>query len=507
MRRSSISCRHHAVLYPAMMLMALFHGWCVLFVITQYNLVVAISLLFAPVLLVTVVVVAMQAIRQCSELTRNFSWWHAAWGLITLSSVVFRTRSAESIRETPVDTSAAYRIILVGIVAAVLAARLVLGKTPWLPSLFRGVMAGLGVYVSVAIASSVWSVFPLWSLYRSFEYFVDLSLVAAILVAARSTKTLRSLFDWTWILTIVFMGTVWFGVLAWPSEALIRDVGKIGIQIQGVFPVISSNSVGDLGAVLGVVALARLLCDMSRTRRVTYWLLLSSSLITLVLAQTRSALTAFLLGASAVLLCSRRIGTAVFVGWLLTVVLTLTNIDQVFWEYFRRGQTDQTFENLTGRLDWWAFGWQKFLESPLVGHGAYAGGRFVTLEAFGADMTASVHNTYLEVLLGTGMLGLVPLVLALSGIWIVLLRALRSNPQTSLEWQLALETLGVLSITTFRSFFASTFIWHPDLYFMLILTYTEFLNRGQRAKACRNSQHARPRLNCREVLLPAARSQ
>src|SRR5207245_1826944 len=85
--------------------------------------------------------------------------------------------------------------------------------------------------------------------------------------------------------------------------------------------------------------------------------------------------------------------------------------------YMLRGQSTELVHSLSGRLDWWESAWSKILERPWLGYGAYAGGRFVVLAQFGDMETSSIHNSYVEAVLGSGILGVLPLLAALAGAW------------------------------------------------------------------------------------------
>jgi O-antigen ligase len=131
-------------------------------------------------------------------------------------------------------------------------------------------------------------------------------------------------------------------------------------------------------------------------------------------------------------------------------------------------------ESLSGRTNWWSFAWQRFLERPFMGYGAFAGGRFAALAEMGDQSTSSVHNTYLEAILGIGILGPVPLLICLTAAWRRLLTFLFSMAN-DVRRSLALEAAGVLTVITVRSVFTTELIWHPALPWLLIIGYSQLL--------------------------------
>jgi hypothetical protein len=445
---------------------------------------------FLSLLLIPLAVFAVPAaIRQAMGLSRalrvRLAWWHGLWLLLLLSGLIFRVRTSEAIEDAPVDTWAAYRITLVGIVALCLGVRLALRRTAWVGSLFRGLPGVLAAYVLVSVASTTWSAYPAWTLYRSLEYGVDVALLAAILATVESAKAYRTLFDWTWALYLLLVSSIWVGVLVWPGEALQPIRGLIGIDLTGVLPAIHENTVGELGAVVAVVALARLLLTSGDPpNRTFYSLLLPAGLVTLVLSQTRSALAGFLLGAGLLLFLAKKI-TLWVSAIIASLVILASRAGDLLGAYFLRGQTPELFASLSGRVGYWEAGWQAFLKSPLTGLGAYTA-RFEVLARIGESERSHIHNTYLEVLVGTSFWGLAPVVVALIATWWILIGCVRNYPPDSCERRMALEAVAVLAVVSVRSLFTSHLIAHPSLSFLLVVGYAEFLRRhkSQRRPNC-----------------------
>lgn len=410
-------------------------------------------------------------------LAGRLRWWHLAWSLVFLSGLVFRVRDIDSIYANPWDLWAVFRGGLMAAVLLLLLGQLLVRNYNWLPSLFRGTTGLLAAYSLISILSAAWSAYPTWTLYRSFEYFVDIWLAAATIASVRRREDLKAIFDWAWILLLLLVGSVWAGLAIAPAQAIMPGVGVLGPQIRGVLPVVASNGVGELGALLAVMALTRLLFPSPFKR--TYLCLLVAGAGTLLLSQSRSPLMGFLLALPLVLFSARRIGTGLLLVLLLPAVLSVTSIGDILWRLFVRGQSPELFSSLSGRLDWWRYSLPFFLQRPLWGYGAYAGGRFIVLAALDVTLSSSIHNTWLEVLLGTGLLGLLPLLAAFCWAWLLL-----AVPRPAPAWshstrRLHTEAIGILTVLSVRSMFTATLIWHPPLMFLLVLVYIEHL-RAQR---------------------------
>ena len=426
-------------------------------------------------------VAMVQASQSFRELTKQLRWWHGLWLLLFVSALVFRIRTLQDIKETPVDDWAAFRITLVSITALVLFVRLVLRKTDWIPSLFQGLVGALAIYALVCGISTAWSVYPAWTLYKSLEYLTDVSLMAAILISARSLSAWKSLFDWTWLMLGGLLLTVWVGAILWPTQAFTTGSDLIPLRLLGVMPAIDQNSVGEYAADLAIVAIARLLF-LSRERRwrAFYGVLLTFGLVTLVMSQTRAAIIGFLAGAVLVLFFAKRRGMLTTLIVSVALLLSLTAAGNLVGTYWQRNERPEDMETVSGRLPRWEAAWEMAEKRPLIGYGAYAAARFAVLTSNDDAAWSSVLNAYVEVLVGTGIMGLIPLLAALIGTWWVLIRALGRAIARSLGQRLALEVLGVLAVITVRSFSTTHLVWHPALEFLAVLGFAEFLRRAGR---------------------------
>jgi O-antigen ligase len=435
------------------------------------------------ILVPSVVVTGLFALRalpfaasRVGGLVRRLRWWHVLWFMFFVSGLTFRVRGAEDIQENPLDPAAFFRILLVGGVGGVLIGAFSQRQGARIHNLFRGPVGWLAAYAVFSVLSTLWSVYPAWTLYRSMEYLTGVALIAAVVGSFRATVEFKALFDWTWLLTGLLLVSVWIGVVYAPEEAM-REVGLLGMQLEGVLPRVAANSVGDLGAVIGTVSFVRFLYGKGSSRRF-YLLALFLATVTLVLSASRSPLTGFLLAVLMVLFLDRRISLLVFVIVTIPLAASLTPLGDIFWDFFLRGQSEEMFLSLSGRVYWWEAALPMIKEKPLLGHGAYAAGRFLVAQYF-APTLSSLHGTWPEVLIGTGLVGLLLLLGAVLGTWIVMLRR-PSRQATSdgvRQQQLRLEAVGVLVLLTVRSVFSVPFIWHPALDWLLIVGYAEFLRR------------------------------
>lgn len=399
----------------------------------------------------------------------SFRWLYVAWAcLLAASSVWTLTRDVRfSAEEAGADNFMRLAFLALGLLVI-----LFVGATYRFVLLSELTSGALGVFCVFALwglASTLWSVSFAGTLYKSLEYGAMLLLFALAASLIRTSfedprkrlLALKSVFDWQWLLVFLLLVSVYVGVLVWPEYAILEDYraqsGVLGFSINGVLPGISGNGVGQLGAILATVAFVRMV--VKPRSAIVFAPVLVFSLVTAVLTQSRSPLLAFLVAAVVVLIANRRFGFMAFLAALSGVVL-LSPIGDTAYEFLKRGQNEGELASLTGRVDYWGSSIQAVSESWLSGYGAYAGGRYVLSSSLGVGDVSTVHSAYVEVLLDTGVVGLALLVAGLVGTWFLLVR-LRSqvvgDPVGRLLW---LESVGILTLLTVRSFFSvSTFVW------------------------------------------------
>ncbi len=440
------------------------------------------AILIAPIILVLLGVGFVGGVRRVRRLVARLTWWHVLWAVLFASALVFRERSVNQIDSNPLDAWAIYRISLDMIVGITLLTRLVLRRPSFGGSIFRGLLGAMTVFALICMVSTLWSVYPAWTLFKAGEYLLGLALLGAILETVKSVKDFKSLFNWTWLLYGLLLVSVWVGAILWPEPAL-HPIGLpkdalLGVRLSGVLPLQSAEGVGIYAAMLGLICVCRLM-PMKEIKRGSTWYfpILAACIITMVLSQTRMAVGGFLLGVFLILLLSKRLRLGAVMTFMVGPLLLLTGVGSIIWAFLKRGENLQALDSLSSRIVWWKFAWQKFLERPLLGFGAYAGGRFEVMAKLGMGETSSLHSDYMGVIVGTSIWGLIPLLVAIVGTWWFFTRYLRGSSGTPAERQLAYEAIAVFALLSINSLLVPMFTWQAPLYFLVILGYAEFLRR------------------------------
>src|SRR5439155_25947884 len=91
---------------------------------------------------------------------------------------------------------------------------------------------------------------------------------------------------------------------------------------------------------------------------------------------------------------------------------------------------------------------------------------------------STIHNTYLETLLGVGIVGVIPVLAVFLWTWRLLIRELRKKSGNAARRQLAIEATAVLAILTCISFVSVALIVHPDLASLAVVGYADLLRRS-----------------------------
>ena len=162
-----------------------------------------------------------------------------------------------------------------------------------------------------------------------------------------------------------------------------------------------------------------------------------ASIITLVITQTRGVYASFLIGFALLLFFARRHRLLALGGIVAatagSLILAFTHVGEKMQEFLLRGETTQSANGLSGRLELWEISIKKILEQLWTGYGGFAGSRFVVMPLAENKIASSVLNVYLDAMLNIGIWGLL-LLLPLLGLiaWQFLRLIYRSSaPQST----------------------------------------------------------------------------
>jgi hypothetical protein len=308
------------------------------------------------------------------------------------STLVFRQRSATELADDPLDLAGQFRVIcLTGAFAlacvSMLSRRFNLRGVPLAGWLVLGYLAiiplGTIEAVSVSLVMFKWvelmTFFIVWfALTRAFP--------------GDSTVPLRHF----GIGIGVQVAAVLAGLVLFPSKTVVGADAFIPLQIRSEFPEMASNDVGSIGLVVAAFGLG--------AKRVNAGLVALGAALVLA-AQYRTGYIAFLAMIVTVLVLRRaRAARALLLGLAVTLPVIVQN--RTFETFFLRDQgSAASLTTLTGRTVWWGDAIDAAERSRLVGIGLSSGVRFEVLQARFNGFTSSIHSTWVEAYVGTGLLG------------------------------------------------------------------------------------------------------
>jgi O-antigen ligase len=318
-----------------------------------------------------------------------------------------RRRSSEQLAANPLDLAAQAKVVLIGLA-------LVIGAFAFATGPARGPRTGLtfrlfGLYVAVVFLGMYASVDPSLTAFRGLE------LAAAVVAVAGAYRRFghEAVVRIERLLYAVVFGlvaSVWLVLLISPQLVLVpAPASPLPWQLEGAYPAIASNGVGTLGLILALWSLGRL-WESTPSRPAPRPFLVAALLLgiaTLVGAQYRTGYVALAAGIALLLVVRGRRTLALLSVLAVTVVAIWgsSGATERSQPLLLRGDSTAQARELSGRLSIWRHAIPVWQESPLVGRGLLTSTRLEVLPSIGLANTATVHGTWIEALVGTGVLG------------------------------------------------------------------------------------------------------
>jgi O-antigen ligase len=332
--------------------------------------------------------------------------------LLLFSTLVFRVRSADELAFDPLDPSAQFRVLCVALALALGGVALI--SRPYAhPSNGRLTSRPIRLfllYVFIVFLGAPMSLSLSLTAYRG----VELLAGVIVMMGARriggdeASERIGAVLYW---FTVGLLMSIWISVIVAPDRAVFHPVDTpIPWAIEGVFPLIAANGVGTLGVVLFFWSIARSRAQAASPnihRRVSY-VIAALGLVTLFLAQYRTGYAALVVGLLVYLFIGKKYLLATLL--LLTVIAVVapnpSAIGADVEPLALRGQSVERASELSGRTKFWRAAIPVWEESPLIGRGLLTGTRFEVLAPLGMTTTSAIHSTWVEALVGTGLIGL-----------------------------------------------------------------------------------------------------
>ncbi len=372
--------------------------------------------------------------------------------LILASALVFRIRDADSLAQNPLDPAGLFRVGCQGLALLLAGLALTSDSKAAVDRVTTRPFRFYCAYLVVVFLGAPVSVNLPLTAYRGVDLLIGVLVVAAAYRAAGQSslhRIERAIYWWTAALAV----SAWIGILFFPGQALSHITSPLPWQLRGVLPAISANGLGMVGVMLTIWSLGLLVSQREQlpARRSVVRFMVVLGFITLVFAQYRTGYIAATIGLLVLLLLRGKLAGL----WALAAVAVMLSLwgAAVFRQaepVVLRGQPIQRAEELSSRIDWWGKSIPVWRESPLIGRGLLTATRFEVLAKIGQTTTSTIHGTWVEALVGTGIIG-VSLLAAF--VLVLLARAFKA----ALRRDGRIVPLLILSIVLVRSATGSSF--------------------------------------------------
>ncbi len=320
-------------------------------------------------------------------------------------------------------------------------------------------MRWYALYAAWAATSALYSIDRFLSLAKSFELWVSFVVLLLLIELDKDRRSLERF----WIHVVAGVGGLvagYFIVTIVGGDALFAFVGGVPKYVGFGGGPNGANGLTAMGAILALVGISRMIGAPMR-RSLFAALLVSVACAVMLVSYSRTSMAIFGLMLIVLLYRTKRLVAAAIVSGAALIALLLAF--EELRAFLLRGQDVNAFLSLTGRLDFlWVAGIAVYLMSPLLGHGYYAATtQLLPVALFGThDATISnVDNSFLEVAMNLGAVGLALFVL----VWLAALRLLwRAWRLGSPFWArpMAREAWLVLAATFLRSWVNPTIVYH-----------------------------------------------
>jgi len=346
--------------------------------------------------------------------------------------------------------------ILAGVIAAgQLAQRRSLPK--WLafsPLMLLLLYGGIGLASSILVSPE-----PIGATYWALQYISVIVVVIAVASGPEPEAHLARFISVNWGCCAAVCVGLLAGIRLLGGGTVSHTVGSpMGamaygrvIDVMGM-PGTRNTGFGRFAGIVILVGLAKLLHDRRDKKTLFIWTPLTLAAgVALLLSQARTSWVS-VVAAVAVLLprAPTRWRVPIIMLALLALPLVwLTGFGHGFMLYLTRGRgLDPT---LTGRTATWAQGWEALQQSPFAGLGFWADRYF--LKGW------NVHDTFVQAVMQSGFLGVIPFVIAIVWVWIGVLRFYSTKPAGEAS-SLPGELLGVMTFFTVYSITEITYSFY-----------------------------------------------
>ena len=343
---------------------------------------------------------ARRVLRRLGASTLVQAYSLASVYLALVSTLVLRKRSAIDLADNPLDTAGLFRLLALVLALVLASMSLALNSENRFPRPPRFVFF-VGAYIAASSIALLVAVDPGLVAFRVLELTVFGVVFLGVYGAFR-----RQMF-------VPMRNLMWFVYLLVASSLVSLAVDRNNAwfepygfrpRLKGVYPYLSANYLGILGCLCVAYGLGH--------RRVRWAPVLVGAGVTLA-AQHRTGVLAIAVLVLLRLVLARSSTTTFLAAFAIGLGLSVVAFG-VLGNAWSRGQDAAEVGTLSARTNWWESGVEALDRSPLTGLGLSSGARFEVFAErgrFEVDVP-NLHSTWLEALVGVGVIGVVLLAIA-----------------------------------------------------------------------------------------------
>ena len=309
------------------------------------------------------------------------------------------------------------------------------------------------------VISSIWSVYPLWTAYKTIELLILVtSLFLYVDLEGSPFIVLKKLMIFLAILVSITYINVFLG----------NPVNQYGLKLYGLFstfPIINPASV----AIFSVYFLC--LVNFLRINKIKTKFLLIFSLITLLLSQNRSCLISLVVLTILYAFFHKDFLKLKYAVIISPIFLIFSPTRNIIFTYLARGDSNYSLMTLSSRTITWAYSFSTMVQQSLIdqlfGFGAYAGVKFkIAPESFFFNLKNvsifTTDNFWLDTYIDNGILGLILIIT----FFIYLTTFIRRVKDYRFKWFL----ISIFVIFMTRSIFTTNILYRENLMFYFLVS-------------------------------------
>lgn len=273
----------------------------------------------------------------------------------------------------------------------------------------RAILA-IGLFALAAIASTLWSVTPIYTAIGSIGFLAVLLFACAVAAELSEEALYRTII----LSFVIYVAMNIAGAIALPEVAWLAPYGESDSpRLQGV-----SSHPNILGKEMASFICLFLPMAIAHGKKRTACLLTLVAFGIIIATRSRTSLGAVLIALALPILVRPQVAkpltwlvVAATGAALLAIAAGFVPDLQAILDGASRSSDASEILTLTGRTELWGFVWAKILEAPFLGHGFGAADAVLSPQWWGApDASVGAHNTLLQSLLIVGVVGTIPFV-------------------------------------------------------------------------------------------------